>query len=136
MPCRQRASFWTQAGALTRKQAAYQVTVCWQQQPCFRAFAKMLAGVPTHRPDTPCRSAAPASPQKRKWLSNAALLSGPFLICMLLWVLQNVINQQLDSRWGGGALWRGHSWAFCTSAFSIQLGMQHAAFSPTAGTTS
>jgi hypothetical protein len=48
-----------QAGALTRKQAAY---------------------------------------QKRKWLSNAALLSGPFLICMLLWVLQNVINQQLDSR--------------------------------------
>ncbi|PRW44292.1 ABC transporter A family member 7-like isoform A [Chlorella sorokiniana] len=56
---RQRASFWMQAGALTRKQAAY---------------------------------------QKRKWLSNAALLSGPFLICMLLWVLQNVINQQLDSR--------------------------------------
>lgn len=44
----------------------------------------------------------PALPQKRKWLSNAALLSGPFLICMLLWVLQNVINQQLDSRWGAG----------------------------------
>ncbi|EFN55401.1 hypothetical protein CHLNCDRAFT_23609, partial [Chlorella variabilis] len=36
--------------------------------------------------------------QKRKWLSNAVLLAAPFLICMLLWVLQDVINQQLDAR--------------------------------------
>jgi hypothetical protein len=26
------------------------------------------------------------------------LLAAPFLICMLLWVLQDVINQQLDAR--------------------------------------
>lgn len=36
--------------------------------------------------------------QKRRWLSNGVLLAAPFLICMLLWVLQNVINQQLNSR--------------------------------------
>ena len=37
-------------------------------------------------------------PQRRRWLSNAALLAAPFVICMLLWVLQDVINAQLDSR--------------------------------------
>ncbi|KAL4428467.1 hypothetical protein ABPG75_002556 [Micractinium tetrahymenae] len=56
---RERASFWTQAGALARKQASL---------------------------------------QKRRWLGNLGLLAAPFLICMLLWVLQEVINKQLDSR--------------------------------------
>lgn len=36
--------------------------------------------------------------QKRRWLGNLGLLAAPFLICMLLWVLQEVINKQLDSR--------------------------------------
>ncbi|KAL4858934.1 ABC transporter A family member 5 [Chlorella vulgaris] len=56
---RQRASLWTQTGALVCKQASF---------------------------------------QKRKWMSNAVLLAAPFIICMLLWVLQEVINQQLDAR--------------------------------------
>lgn len=56
---RERASFWTQAGALARKQASL---------------------------------------QKRRWLGNLGLLAAPFLICMILWVLQEVINKQLDSR--------------------------------------
>ncbi len=36
--------------------------------------------------------------QKRKWASNVCLLSSPFLICVLLYLLQETINSQLDSR--------------------------------------
>ena len=59
--------------------------------PCRRRAALRLLNRPPSaytRPPT----------QKRRWLANCALLAGPFLICGLLWVLQNVINAQLDSR--------------------------------------
>lgn len=36
--------------------------------------------------------------QKRRWGANLGLLAAPFLVCVLLFVLQNVINKQLDSR--------------------------------------
>lgn len=36
--------------------------------------------------------------QKRKWGANVCLLTSPFLICVMLYVLQETINAQLDSR--------------------------------------
>lgn len=36
--------------------------------------------------------------QKRRWGTNLLLVAAPFFICALLWILQNVINRQLDSR--------------------------------------
>ena len=55
---------------------------------------------PSQLPTLPCAVLPRSCPhaQKRKWLGNAALLAAPFLICCLLWVMQEVINKQLDSR--------------------------------------
>lgn len=36
--------------------------------------------------------------QKRRWASNLCLLSAPFLVCTMLYVLQEIINSQLNSR--------------------------------------
>ncbi|RMZ55080.1 hypothetical protein APUTEX25_005706, partial [Auxenochlorella protothecoides] len=36
--------------------------------------------------------------RKRRWGTNLLLVAAPFFICALLWILQNVINRQLDSR--------------------------------------
>jgi hypothetical protein len=47
----------------------------------------------TERPRPPTRRL-----QKRRWLANVLLLFAPFFICVLLWVLQEVINKQLDTR--------------------------------------
>lgn len=35
--------------------------------------------------------------QKRKWSANLCLLSAPFLICCLLYALEEIINKQLNA---------------------------------------
>ena len=102
--CRLRASFWTQAAALTRKNASFQARKalhCRIAHPLVTRPPASLHHSPQaiHPPPGAPRRPCPCpDPQKRKWLSNAALLAAPFLICCLLWVMQEVINKQLDSR--------------------------------------